>query len=63
MKASSKRRLIMLSSTMRTLMGGTAPSRTDAGPARLVSTAFLERFALGLGLGEGFRGAGGVAIL
>ena len=55
----------MLSSTMRTLMGGTAPSRTEAASVDVCTTCFLERLfgALGRGPGEETRGIGGVAAL
>ena len=66
MKASSRRRLMILSSTMRTLIGGTAPSRTEAASVDVCTTCFLERLvlgALGRGPGEETRGIGGVAAL
>ena len=57
---------MMLSSTMSTLMGGTAPSRTEAASVDVCTTCFLERLllgALGRGPGEETRGIGGVAAL
>ena len=55
----------MLSSTMRTLIGGTAPPRTEAASVDVCTTCFLERLfgALGRGPGEETRGIGGVAAL
>ena len=59
MNASRSLRLMMLSSTIRTLMGGTAPSRSPAG--NLGWFAFvLVLFCPNLGRGEEVRSGGGV---
>ena len=54
---------MMLFSTMRTLIGGTAPSRTDPGACDVWLTAFLDcLFIGGFGrdLGDCWREGGGV---
>ena len=58
MKASSNRRLIMLSSTMRTFIGGTAPSRSPAGSFGGLSFVLRPGFCVFRGRGEETRGGG-----
>jgi hypothetical protein len=61
MKAPKTRKLIMLSSTINTLMGGTDPSSRPAGRPGGSSGAFL-RFFLLFGCGDEMRGVGGFEV-
>jgi hypothetical protein len=61
MKAPKTRKLIMLSSTIRTLIGGTEPSNRPAGKPGASGSCFFLRFLTTLfGCGEATRGVGGL---
>lgn len=61
MKAPRTRKLIILSSTIKTLIGGTDPSSSPADRAGGSTGAFL-RFFLVLSCGDEMRGVGGVDV-
>lgn len=61
MKAPRTRKLMMLSSTIKTLIGGTDPSNSPAGRAGGSTGTFL-RFFLVLSCGDEMRGVGGVDV-